>query len=179
MGIWTPVRRIPRSLPVVTIAILVGGCWPTAAVRSPPTATPSASSSPDASLSPTPSPGESPTPTPTLTAPPTPTPTPTGVDPGFVPALAAIQMVGPRLGWAVGSHAIFATTDGTHWTKQYASTEAFVGVDFTSATMGWPAPTRSLRATTAGGHTCFQLGEPHVPIRAVHFATATQGWVIA
>ena len=46
-----------------------------------------------------------------------------------VPSLAAIQMVGPRLGWAAGSHAIYVTTDGAHWTKQYASTQDYVGVD--------------------------------------------------
>jgi len=45
-------------------------------------------------------------------------------------------MVGPRLGWAAGSHAIYVTTDGTHWTKQYASTQDYVGVDFISATTG-------------------------------------------
>jgi photosystem II stability/assembly factor-like uncharacterized protein len=110
---------------------------------------------------------------------PSPTPTPSGVDPGFVPALAAIQMVGPHLGWAVGAHAIFATTDGTHWTKQYASTEEFVGVDFISATTGWAVATRTLLGTTDSGRTWRQLGEPRVPLRSIHFATATQGWGIA
>jgi hypothetical protein len=96
-----------------------------------------------------------------------------------VPALAAIQMVGPRLGWAVGSHAIFATTDGAHWTKQYSSTEEFVGVDFVTSTTGWAVATRTLLGTTDGGHTWRRLGEPAAPIRSVHFATATQGWGIA
>jgi len=96
-----------------------------------------------------------------------------------VPALSAIQMVGPRLGWAVGAHAIFATADGTHWTKQYASTEEFVGVDFISATTGWAVATRTLIGTTDGGHTWRQLGEPRMPLRSIHFATPTQGWGIA
>jgi len=105
--------------------------------------------------------------------------TPTGIDPGFVPALAAIQMVGPRLGWAVGAHAIFATTDGAHWTKQYGSTEEFVGVDFISATTGWAVATRSLLGTTDAGRSWHQLGEPPAPIRSVHFISATSGWGIA
>lgn len=133
------------------------------------TATLSGSASPDTSPSPTPSASESATPTPTAT----------GIDPGFVPALGAIQMVGPRAGWAVGSHAIFATTDGAHWTKQYGSTEEFVGVDFISATTGWAVATRTLLGTTDGGRSWRQLGEPPTPIRSLHFASATQGWGIA
>jgi len=88
-------------------------------------------------------------------------------------------MVGPRLGWAVGSHAIFATTDGAHWTRQYGSTEEFVGVDFISATTGWAVATRTLLGTTDGGRSWHQLGEPRSPIRSIHFASATQGWGIA
>jgi hypothetical protein len=88
-------------------------------------------------------------------------------------------MVGPRVGWAVGSHAIFATSDGAHWTKQYASTEEFVGVDFISATTGWAVATRTLLGTKDGGRTWRPLGEPRAPIRSVHFATATQGWGIS
>lgn len=104
---------------------------------------------------------------------------PSGVDPNFVPALSAIQMVGPRLGWAVGSYAIFSTSDGTHWTKAYASTEAFVGLDFVSATTGWTVGVHTLLGTTDGGRTWQQLGEPSTPIRSVHFANASQGWAIA
>jgi hypothetical protein len=88
-------------------------------------------------------------------------------------------MVGPHLGWAVGAYAIFATSDGAHWTKQYASTEEFVGVDFISATTGWAVATRTLVGTTDGGRSWHQLGEPPTPIRSVHFVSATQGWGIA
>src|SRR6202022_4508379 len=159
--------------PVVgfAMAFVRACCTSASAVKPTPTPTLSGSPSPDSSPSATPSASESTTPTPT--------PTPTGVDPVFVPALAAIQMVGPRLGWAVGSHAIFATLDGTHWTKQYASTEEFVGVDFISATTGWAVATRTLLGTKDGGRTWRQLGEPRTPIRSIHFATATQGWGIA
>ena len=96
-----------------------------------------------------------------------------------MPALSAIQMVGSRLGWAVGSHAIFATSDGNHWTKQYASTEEFVGVDFISATTGWVVGARSLLQTTDGGRSWQPLGEPAKPLRSVHFVSPSEGWGIA
>jgi photosystem II stability/assembly factor-like uncharacterized protein len=155
------------------IVVVLTGC--TAASATKPTPTPSPNASPSASDSPT----ATPTPTPTPTASPTPTPTSSGVDPMFVPSLGAIQMVGPRLGWAVGAHAIFTTADGAHWTKQYASTEEFVGVDFISATTGWAVATRSLLGTTDGGRSWRPLGEPTMPIRSVHFVSATSGWAIA
>src|SRR2546430_10707502 len=59
-------------------------------------------------ITPTASPSSSPT------ASPSPSPTPAGAVPGAIPALASIQMVGPHLGWAVGSHAHLTTTDGSH-----------------------------------------------------------------
>jgi len=167
----TPSRRIAVLSAAGALALLLSGCAATAAIKATPTPTPSASSS--ATDSPTPSPTPSPSGSASVT------PTPSGVDPGFVPALAAIQMVGPRLGWAVGAYAIFATTDGAHWTKQYASTDEFVGVDFISATTGWVVATRTLLGTSDGGRSWHQLGEPATPIRSVHFVSATQGWGIA
>src|SRR5205807_7851921 len=163
--------RIARLGAATAIVVVLTGC--TAASATNPTPTPSASASPSASDSPTP------TPAPTPTASPTPTPSPSGIDPVFVPSLGAIQMVGPRLGWAAGAHAIFTTADGAHWTKQYASTEVFVGVDFISATTGWAVATRSLLGTTDAGRSWHQLGEPPAPIRSVHFISATSGWGIA
>jgi hypothetical protein len=96
-----------------------------------------------------------------------------------VPALSAIQMSGPRLGWAVGSHAIFGTTDGVHWTKQYSSTEEFVGVDFISASIGWAVGVRSLLTTSDGGRNWKLAGEAAAPIRSLHFVSPWQGWGIA
>ena len=153
------------------LLIVLTGCTTASATK--PTPTPSASASLTASDSPTPSPTATPSDSPS------PTPTSSGIDPIFVPSLGAIQMVGPRLGWAVGSHAIFATADGAHWSKQYGSTEEFVGVDFISATTGWAVATRSLLGTTDGGRSWRQLGEPTTPIRSVHFISATSGWGIA
>jgi photosystem II stability/assembly factor-like uncharacterized protein len=132
--------------------------------------------------SPTPSasPETTPTPSPSPTATPTPTVAPpSGAVPQGIPALASIQMVGPHLGWAVGSHAIYTTSDGTHWTKQYSSTEDFVGVDFISSTTGWAVGGRTLLGTTDGGRTWHQLGEARQLIRSVHFVSATHGWGIA
>src|SRR5438309_5089472 len=123
MPAGTRSRRIAHAWATAAIAIALSGCTPTAAARPAPTATPSASASPSASPSPTPSTSDSPTPTAV------PTPTPSGADPAFVPSLAAIQMVGPRLGWAAGSHAIYVTTEGAHWTTQYASTPDDAGAD--------------------------------------------------
>src|SRR6266851_1549482 len=105
--------------------------------------------------------------------------TPVPTEPPFdVPRLAAIQMVG-RLGWAVGSRGIYATTDGTHWGVQYRSDEAFGGVDFISATTGWAVGVRHLFGTTDGGAHWTAIGQGPKPLRSVHFASATQGWGIA
>lgn len=147
------------------LLVVLTGCTGTSAAK--PTPIPSASASP--------SPSDTPTPSPTTS----PTPTSSSSDPVFVPTLGAIQMVGAHLGWAVGSHAIFTTTDGAHWTKQYASTEEFVGVDFISATSGWAVATRSLLGTTDGGRSWRQLGEPRTPIRSVHFVSPTLGFAVA
>ena len=87
-------------------------------------------------------------------------------------------MVGPHAGWAVGAYAIFATADGQNWTKQLASTEQFVGLDFISATTGWVVGVRTLLGTTNGGKTWQTLGEGPKPIRSVHFVSATEGWAI-
>jgi photosystem II stability/assembly factor-like uncharacterized protein len=88
-------------------------------------------------------------------------------------------MVGPSAGWAVGTYAIFATVDGKHWTKQYASTEEFVGVDFVSTTTGWAVGIHQLIGTTDGGHTWHQLAEPAQALRSVHFVSSVEGWGIS
>ena len=133
-----------------------------------------------------PSPTVTPTPTSLVTSPsPPPSPSaegspgPSSGDPGFIPALAAIQMLTPRLGWAVGSHHIFTTNDGSHWTTQYTSTNEYAGVDFISATTGWVVGLHELLGTTDGGRTWHELGEPGQPVRSVHFVSASHGWGIA
>jgi hypothetical protein len=160
-----PGRALPRRInafgAAVTIIIAIGGCAPASAVTPPPSSSPS------------------PSPTPTQASPsPGPTQTP-GADPAFVPALSAIQMVGSRLGWALGSHAIFGTHDGTHWATLLTSTEEFVGVDFINATTGWAVGARSLLGTTDAGRTWRALGEATQPIRSVHFISPLAGWGVA
>src|SRR5436305_5310459 len=148
---------MPRRLAplcAATLAAVLAGCTSTSAVKPMPTP-----------VSNTPAASDSPTATPAPSAAASPTPTPSSLDPLFVPALSAIQMVGPRLGWAVGSHAIFATSDGAHWTKHFASTEEFVGVDSTSTTTGWVVRARSLRGTADGGRSWHQLGAAERPSR--------------
>jgi len=130
-----------------------------------------------ATATPTPEPTPTATASPTVT--PSPSPTPPGAQPGLVPGLTAIQMVGPRLGWAVGSHAIYSTSDGTRWTTQYSSSEEFIGVDFISSTTGWAVGVNSLLGTADGGRSWHQLGEAQQPIRSVHFSSANQGSAIA
>lgn len=88
-------------------------------------------------------------------------------------------MVGPRLGWAAGSHAIYVTTDGAHWGKQYASTQDYVGVDFISATTGWVVGLHELLGTTDAGRSWHALAEVSGWLRSVHFDSPTQGWGIA
>jgi len=162
---------MPRRLAplwAATLAALLAGCTSASAVKPLPTPISNAPAAIDSPMA---------TPAPSAAA--SPTPTPSSLDPLFVPALSAIQMVGPRLGWAVGSHAIFATSDGAHWTKQFASTEEFVGVDFISTTTGWVVGARSLLGTSDGGRSWHQLGEADRPIRSVHFVSPSQGWGIA
>ena len=137
----------------------------------PPSPTPSAS--PQVTVTPTPT--TSPTPTPT----PTPSAAPVGAVPQSVPGLAAIQMVGPHLGWAVGSRGIYATSDGSHWSRQYSSSDQFIGIDFISTTTGWAVGTQSLLGTTDGGRSWHQLGEAQQWIRSVHFINASTGWAIS
>jgi len=164
------VRRCLALLGVIAgMAVVSTACTATTATR--PTASPTLTATPDLS----------PTPTPTASTTPSfqPTPTPDGTDPAFIPALAAIQMLTPRLGWAVGSGAIFTTNDGAHWTKQYSSTNEYVGLDFISTTTGWVVGLHDLLGTTDGGHTWHELGEAAKPIRSVHFVSGAQGWGIA
>lgn len=138
------------------------------------------SPTPPVSLRPLPTVTPSVTPSLSPSASPTPTPSPTPTaQPGIVSGLAAIQMVGPRLGWAVGSHGIYATSDGAHWRLQYSSGEQFIGVDFISNTTGWAVGTNTLFGTTDGGASWHQLGEASQTIRSVHFVNASQGWGIA
>jgi len=164
-------RRLALLTAIVGVTVVATACTATTASR------PGPSPSSDPSLTPTPTVSASPSTPPSPS--PTPTPAPDGTDPGFIPALAAIQMLTPRLGWAVGSGAIFTTSDGARWTKQYSSTNEYVGLDFISTTTGWVVGLHDLLGTTDGGRSWHELGEASQPIRSVHFVSSTQGWGIA
>src|SRR5260370_1560302 len=132
--------RIARLGAASALLIVLAGC--TAASATKPTPTP-------ASASPIVNDSSTPLPTTTPSASASATPTPSVLDPLFVPSLGAIQMVGPRLGWAVGSHAIFTTLDGPHCTKQYTPPGEFVRGRFLSPTTRCASPTTTLPRTPA------------------------------
>lgn len=167
-------RPLARLGLTVAVAVLLAACTAASATRPGPN---SATATPDPSLTPTPTESTSPSAQPTPS--PTPTATTDGTDPAFIPALAAIQMLTPRVGWAVGSGAIFTTSDGTHWSKQYSSTNQYVGLDFISTTTGWVVGLHDVLGTIDGGRSWHELGEAQKPIRSVHFVSSTQGWGIA
>jgi len=175
----TLTRRLTglAALGALALSATACGSTPSAAVKltSSARASASATATPSASGSSLPTASASPTPEAT----PAPTPTPSDADPAFIPALASIQMVGPSTGWVAGSHAIYATTDGSHWSKQFGSTNDYVGVDFISQTTGWVIGLHELLGTTDGGHNWHALGEASGSLRSVHFTSATQGWGIA
>ena len=167
---WSVGTRLAFLLAPTISLLALAGCG-NAGVATLPSAAPSPSS--------TYSQSPSPTATPSTTTAATPTPGAPIADPQFIPALGAIQMLNAHAGWAAGGYAIYATSDGSHWIKQYASTEQFVGVDFINASTGWVVGVRSLLGTTDGGRTWTALGEPPMPIRSVHFINATRGWAVA
>ncbi len=97
------------------------------------------------------------------------------------PALADVQFVGARRGWAVGTGAILATTDGgAHWQHQLTGDLRLGGLDFVSATTGWAVGSGQLLGTTDGGRCWQRLGEPAAgSLRSVHFVSPVQGWGVA
>ncbi|MDQ6884402.1 MAG: hypothetical protein M3077_09250, partial [Candidatus Dormibacteraeota bacterium] len=165
-------RRFAAAAVVMVLAACGSG---TVATRPAPSITSTASAVPTASpdtavsASPTATPSESPSPTPSGSS----------GDPSFMPALASIQMVTPRIGWAAGSRSIYATSDGTHWASQYRSTNDYAGVDFISTTVGWVVGLHELLGTVDGGRSWHSMGEAEKPIRSVHFISPSRGWGIS
>jgi photosystem II stability/assembly factor-like uncharacterized protein len=164
---------------VAVIGLILSACGGTAAA--PPSISARSTSTPSTSDSPSADPSASVSPSATVVPTPTPTPSSSGStsDPGYMPALASIQMVTTRLGWAAGSHNIYATSDGSHWTAQYQSTNDYAGVDFISTTTGWVVGLHELLGTVDGGRSWHQLGEADKAIRSVHFIDAVHGWGIS
>jgi photosystem II stability/assembly factor-like uncharacterized protein len=97
-----------------------------------------------------------------------------------VPALAAVQFVSARQGWAAGAGRVMATTDGGQtWVRQYSGPAALDQVDFIDGQHGWAAGTSTLLRTTDGGATWTAVGDPCGSIRSVHFVTSDLGYAVA
>jgi hypothetical protein len=153
-------RQLPAALALLIAAL--AGCTPPAAVKPTVSALPSHVLSPSAMPSPTASPTDSPSPR-----------------PADIPALASIQMVTARLGWAAGAGGVYATHDGVHWTQQFHSPEPVTGVDFIDASTGWVIGLQHLYRTADGGVHWSALPPMSKPLRTVHFASPLLGWGIA
>jgi photosystem II stability/assembly factor-like uncharacterized protein len=108
---------------------------------------------------------------------PTPPPASTSGTGPATPALATLQFVSPRLGWAAGRGRILVTADaGATWTAQYRGPEMVTLVDFVDARTGWAVGLDSLLGTTDGGRCWRRLGEPDPPLASVHFTGPLHGW---
>jgi hypothetical protein len=96
-----------------------------------------------------------------------------------IPALASIQMVTARLGWAAGAGGVYATQDGLRWAQQFHSPEPVANVDFINASTGWVVGLQRLYRTVDGGVHWSALPPMSTPLRTVHFASPLLGWGIA
>ena len=96
---------------------------------------------------------------------------------GSIPALAAVQVVGPDEAWAVGRSLIVHTADaGRTWTKQYGGPEDLTAVDFVDAHHGWAVGPKALLATADGGRCWTTPAVPSPALHAVHFVDPDIGW---
>jgi photosystem II stability/assembly factor-like uncharacterized protein len=94
--------------------------------------------------------------------------------------LTGLEFASAAQGWAVGQHAILATSDaGAHWRAQLTGDLNLTSVDFISGQDGWAVSTTSLLATTDGGAHWTPLPEPCPAIRSVHFISPTTGFAVA
>jgi len=112
----------------------------------------------------------------------TPCPTPAGQlvpDDTDAPLLAGVQMVSAERGWVVGEGLILATTDGSHWQRQYDGEEPFMFVDAVDSNHAWAVGRHHLFGTSDGGRHWTQLGSPPAPLRSVHFVDAKRGFGVA
>jgi photosystem II stability/assembly factor-like uncharacterized protein len=99
---------------------------------------------------------------------------------GQAPALAAVQFVDPRHGWAAGAGRVLATTDGGRtWIRQYGGSADLDQVDFTDRQHGWAIGGDTLLRTTDGGATWTPLPQScSSQLISVHFVSATAGYAI-
>jgi hypothetical protein len=164
-----PVRIITAF--IFAAAVAITGCSADAAIHPPAGPTQRSPAAPPTTATH----GGGPMPAP---RPPTP---PTTLPLGHIERLNAIQVVGSRTVWAVGTGAILTTGDGGRtWTRVWHGAQELLQVDFVSASTGWALGNHILLGTADGGRHWRQLGQPAVgPLRQVHFASPTRGWGVA
>jgi photosystem II stability/assembly factor-like uncharacterized protein len=110
----------------------------------------------------------------------TPVRTPPAAQP-LVGRLAAVAFPTTTRGWAAGSGAIIATSDGgTSWTRQYRGGADIRALDFIDTRHGWAVAGGSLLRTSDGGANWSPAAEPQgYLLTSVDFVSADQGWGIA
>jgi len=105
---------------------------------------------------------------------------PAGQQP-VVDGLDAVAFPSTSRGWAGGSGAIIATTDGgATWTQQYKGRADIRSLVFADEQHGWAVASTSLLRTADGGATWVPAGEPAgLALTSVDFTSAEEGWGIA
>ena len=95
--------------------------------------------------------------------------------------LDAVAFPSTTRGWAAGSGAIIATSDGgTSWTRQYRGSADIRALDFIDTRHGWAVAAHSLLRTIDGGADWSAAAEPQgLLLTSVDFVSADQGWGIA
>jgi len=98
-----------------------------------------------------------------------------------VDGLDAIAFPSRSRGWAAGSGAIIATTDGgATWTQQYKGRADIRSLEFADDGHGWAVASTSLLRTADGGGTWSPAGEPEgLVLTSIDFTSADEGWGIA
>ena len=98
-----------------------------------------------------------------------------------VDSLDAVAFPSTRDGWAAGTGAIIATTDGgANWTQQYTGHADIRSLEFTDQRHGWAVGAASLLRTVNGGDTWLPAGEPTgLILTSVAFAGPDEGWGVA
>ena len=110
----------------------------------------------------------------------TPVSTPAATQPR-VGRLDAVAFPSTTRGWAAGSGAIIATSDGgANWTRQYRGGADIRALDFIDTRHGWAVASHSLLRTSDGGASWSPAAEPQgLLLTSVDFVSADQGWGIA
>jgi photosystem II stability/assembly factor-like uncharacterized protein len=98
-----------------------------------------------------------------------------------VDGLDAVAFPSTSRGWAGGTGAIIATTDGgSTWTQQYDGPADIRSLEFADEQHGWAVASTSVLRTTDGGARWSPVTEPEgLLLTSVTFTSAEEGWGIA